>query len=147
MRLTKGLTLGLFAITTFMSCSERKETPLPEIVAKVQLRDSCVYRLRLNSKGQGFSIHNLTWDKWDSIEDRWIFIDKNKGRVYGENVSVSMFKTYKEPSNFRGYIDVDSLTMVINLEVFDYDNKVKGDWAPSKYNGTFKIVYIDKDEK
>jgi len=105
MKLRRRFTVGLFLMMIFVSCSERKETPLPEIIAKGKFFDSYVYKLKINTKGQGFSIHNLTWDKWDSIEDRWVFIDKNKGRVSGDSVSVEMFNSKNGPlGQFKGYI-------------------------------------------
>lgn len=134
------IAFGVCAMLALAACSGEKETPLPEIVAIGKSADTYVYKLQVNRIGQGFSIHNFTWDRYNVVEDRWIFLSKDRGRIPAEGVAVGMFETLPGPEKFRGYVDIDSATMVISLENFDNDGSK---WVPYKYNGRFRVVEKD----
>ena len=124
------------------SCSD-KETPFKEVIVHGTRENFRELELKVNRKGQGWSIHNFSWDTYDINESNWIYVKRINGKVLGKDVAISVQRNAMYfDKNCKGYIDFDALTMTINLEKGYYKDGVTLDhWEPFEYNGTYKLKF------
>jgi hypothetical protein len=135
-------TFGLLTTMILISCAD-KETPFKEVVVHGTKENYRELELKVNRKGQGWSIHNFTWDTYDINDSYWIYVRRINGRVPGKNIAISVQRNSMYiDKNDRGYIDFDSLTMTINLEKAAYKDGVTLDhWEPFEFNETYKLKF------
>ncbi len=138
------LTIGLMTYVILISCSD-KETPSRYIIVRGTKENYRELELKVNRKGQGWSIHNFSWDSYNVNESYWIYVPKISGRVAGGDVSISNLVNFIHPDkNDKGFIDFDSTTITINLEKALYPNhKTVDGWEPLKLNGTYKLKFAN----
>ena len=141
-------TFGLLTFFILISCSD-KETPSNEVIVHGIKENYIELELKVNRKGQGWSIHNFSWNSYNVNESYWIYLPKIEGRVSGSDVSISNLKNFKHPDkNDKGFIDFDSTTIIINIEEALYSNGETADgWEPFKLNGTYKVRFANDSIK
>jgi hypothetical protein len=134
------LIIGLWIV--LMSCSDT-ETARDEVIVHGAKKNYWELELEINRKGQGWSIHNFSWDRYNVKESYWIYVPKITGRVSSNNVSISKLKNVRyTDKNNKGFIDFSDRTITINIEQALYPNGETVDgWEPFKLNGTYKLKF------
>ena len=141
-------TIGLLTFVILISCSD-KETRSNEVIVHGTKENYRELELKVNRKGQGWSIHNFSWDSYNVNESYWIYVPKITGRVSGRNVTISNLQNFIYPDkNDKGFIDFDSTTITINIENALYpDGKTVDGWEPLKLNGKYKLIFANDSIK
>jgi len=101
-------------------------------------------KLDYNRKGEGFSLHNFSWDKYDLNETYWIYIDTLNGITKDSSVIISMFREkhgdyLSSDRNYRGTILVDTCCIKIDLKEPYFE-----EYRAWKLNGLYYYEYSEK---
>jgi hypothetical protein len=126
------------------SCSETI-TPSKTVYVR-QIKDSFEMEVKINLKGQGWSVHNFSWDKYNRNELYWLYLPKISGRVDASLVKISAFRNDSRQlrNEYQGYIYLDSMTMTIKMR-HGYPNK-NGKLThlkPCILNGIYQLNFRD----
>gem|GEM_PF-5427996 len=79
---------GLLIVMILNLCSE-KITRSNEVIVHATKMDWKELELKINRKGQGWSLHNFSWDKYNVDESYWIYVPMKVGRVVGSEIQFS----------------------------------------------------------
>jgi hypothetical protein len=143
-------TIGLLTLAILVSCSVKEtETQSNEVIVHEMKKNYWELELKVNRKGNGWSIHNFSWDSYSVNESYWIYTPKIGGRVSGHDVTISNLKDFMHPDrNDKGFIEFDSTTITINIQEASYPNgKTVDGWKPCKLNGIYKLKFANDSIK
>lgn len=128
------LVITLFILWFFPACSSEKMTPGQDIVVLGKTGGLWELELKVNRKGQGWSIHNFNWSRYDVDESYWIYVDSIKGQIPGTRVATTIQRGYHPFGQYAdGYVEFDSLRILIDLK--------EGSGNPCKLNGTYRLRF------
>jgi hypothetical protein len=103
--------------------------------------------IKTHTVGRG-SLHNMTFEKWESNGGDWIYTKSINGKISADSIIFTHWQRELEypfnTPNIKGFINIDNKekTIEINLFFYDQENKSKKD-LPYEFNGIHKLNIVN----